>query len=215
MILRRYVWFGKHIAWIALSVQFLSEHRLKDSKDIYMFSWFTARNHRRRNAHNFYGSIVALSRAPDLYLKFGVPDTVEGRFEILVLHMFAALERLSHENSAQRKLNQDLVNLFFTDMDTSERELGVGDLKVPKKMRTLAAVFEERIEAYKTAFDDAEMHALSDEFEQNIYNGMATSQKSAKKLSGYTHTLRTKMADTPINEFMDENFDLWAERRSQ
>jgi cytochrome b pre-mRNA-processing protein 3 len=56
-----------------------------------MFSWITSRTRRRRNAQKIYGSIVALSRTPALYSDYGVPDTVEGRFEILVLHMFAAL----------------------------------------------------------------------------------------------------------------------------
>ena len=172
-----------------------------------MFSWITARTRRKRNAHNFYGSIVALSRAPALYSEFGVPDTVEGRFEILVLHVFAALERLGGENGAQGKLNQDLVNLFFADMDTTSRELGVGDLAVPKKMRTLAAVFEERLAAYKKAFEDTDMRLLRDEFQQNIFAQKDASHEGAKELVRYAKMLRTKLADTSIEEFMDEEFD--------
>ena len=189
-----------------------------------MFSWITARTRRKRNAHNFYGSIVALSRAPVLYTDFGVPDTVEGRFEILVLHMFAAMERLNLENGAQEQLSQDLVNLFFADMDTTSRELGVGDLKVPKKMRLLAAVFEERIAAYKKAFTGPDMQLLSDEFEQNIYIGNAVSHNAVshegtKNLVDYAQELRTKLADISIDAFMSENFDsdrdLWTKRHGQ
>lgn len=172
-----------------------------------MFSWIAARTRRRRNAHNFYGSIVALSRTPALYSDFGVPDTVEGRFEILVLHMFTALEWLGRENAAQRKLNQDLVNLFFDDMDTTSRELGVGDLAVPKRMRTLAAVYKERIAAYKKVFKDADTRLLSDEFEQNIFAGKDASHEGAKELVLYVQSLRKKLADTSIEEFMDEEFD--------
>jgi len=184
-----------------------------------MFSWITARTRRRRNAHNFYGSIVALSRAPALYSDFGVPDTVEGRFEILVLHMFAALERLGLEKGEQRNLNQELVNLFFADMDTTSRELGVGDLKVPKKIRALAAVYEERIAAYKKAFKATDMQLLSDEFNQNIFNGNGASHEGTKELVRYAQTLRTKLADISIDAFMNKDFDLmsdlWMKRRSQ
>lgn len=178
-----------------------------------MFSWISARTRRKRDAHNFYGSIVALSRAPALYSDYGVPDTVEGRFEILVLHVFAALERLGHENGAQGKLNQDLVNLFFDDMDTTSRELGVGDLTVPKKMRVLAAVFEERMAAYKKAFEDNDPRLLSDEFQQNIFAGDDASQVKAKELVRYAEMLCTRLMDTPIQEFMGDEYnagrDFW------
>jgi cytochrome b pre-mRNA-processing protein 3 len=184
-----------------------------------MFSWITSRTRRRRNAQNFYGSIVALSRAPALYSDYGVPDTVEGRFEILVLHMFAALERFGLEKGAQRKINQDLVNLFFADMDTTSRELGVGDMKVPKQMRMLAAVFEERIAAYNKAFKEPDMQMLSDEFEQNIFIGNDASHEGAKELVCYAQTLRTKLADISIDVFMSDEFDpmrdLWTKRQDQ
>lgn len=173
-----------------------------------MFSWIAARIRRKRNAHNFYGSIVALSRAPALYSEYGVPDTVEGRFEILVLHVFAALERLGRENGEQGKLNQDLVNLFFADMDTTSRELGVGDLAVPKRMRTLAAVFDERMAAYKKAFQNKDPRLLSDEFQQNIFAGNDASHDRAKELVRYAQMLRTQLMDTSIQEFMGEEFNV-------
>ena len=184
-----------------------------------MFSWITSRTRRRWNAQKIYGSIVALSRTPALYSDYGVPDTVEGRFEILVLHMFAALERYGFENGSQRKINQDLVNLFFADMDTTSRELGVGDMKVPKQMRMLAAVFEERIAAYKQAFKDPDMQMLRDEFEQNIFIGNDASHDAAKQLACYAQTLRTKLADISIDVFMSDEFDsmrdLWTKRQDQ
>ena len=65
-----------------------------------MLTWITRRAERRTNAHDLYGSIVALSRSASIYAMLQVPDTVEGRFEILVLHMFACLERLNGEAPA-------------------------------------------------------------------------------------------------------------------
>ncbi len=183
-----------------------------------MFSWIKARNRRKRNAHIFYGSIVALSRAPALYSDIGVPDTVEVRFEILVLHMFALLERLGLETNADEKLSQELVNLFFSDMDTTSRELGVGDLKVPKKMRVIAAVYEERIATYRNVFSKSDMDLLAAEFEKNIFIGDSASQQAAKRLAGYTQTLRAKLADASLAAIIDKNFssmnDFWTKQHN-
>ncbi|MFQ5626702.1 MAG: ubiquinol-cytochrome C chaperone family protein, partial [Methyloligellaceae bacterium] len=88
-----------------------------------MLNWIARRARAKRNAHDLYGSIVALSRTPAIYDTLNVPDTAEGRFEILVLHIFVCLERM---NGKAALLAQDIVNLFFADMDTTSRELGVG-----------------------------------------------------------------------------------------
>lgn len=116
-----------------------------------MFRWFSGRRHPERTAHNFYGSIVAASRRPELFTRHGVPDTVEGRLEVLTAHMFLALERLSAEGEKGRELSQALVDVFFADMDISMRELGVGDMAVPKKMRDLATVVNARWDGYREA----------------------------------------------------------------
>jgi cytochrome b pre-mRNA-processing protein 3 len=100
-------------------------------------------------------------------------------------------------------------------MDTTSRELGVGDLTVPKKMRVLAAVFEERMAAYKKAFEDKDPRLLSDEFQQNIFAGNDASQVQAKELVRYAEMLRTRLMDTSIQEFMGDEYnagrDFWVQ----
>lgn len=118
-----------------------------------MLAWFRRRHELKRTAHDFYGSIVALSRQPRLFDEFGIPDSVEGRFEVLTAHMFLYMERLRREGKAGASLAQELVDLCFKDLDISNRELGVGDLKVPKKMRQLAAVFAARIDGYRETIE--------------------------------------------------------------
>ena len=77
-----------------------------------MLSWIARRARRRRNAHDLYGSIVALSRSPVLYAELGVPDSVEGRFEILTFHLFTCLDRIAQFSGANIYLAQDLVDVF-------------------------------------------------------------------------------------------------------
>lgn len=120
-----------------------------------MLSWLAERRHRRRTAQNLYGSIVAQTRAPAFYAKLGVPDTVEGRFELLVLHVFLVLERLQVEGAKGDALAQQLVDIFIADMDTTMRELGVGDAAVAKKMRSLADAFYDRLTSYRDALGES------------------------------------------------------------
>ncbi len=116
-----------------------------------MLAWFTNRRQPRQTAHKLYGSIVAQAREPWIYRQFNVPDTLECRFEILVLHVYVVLDRL-RSDEACAPLAQALVDGFFDDMDVIHRELGVADLKVPKNMHRTAGVFYERLDHYAKAF---------------------------------------------------------------
>jgi cytochrome b pre-mRNA-processing protein 3 len=98
-----------------------------------------------------YEAIVAAARRPILYADWGVPDTVLGRFDMIVLHAFLVLERVKDDESA---FAQALTDELFRDMDRSLREMGVGDLSVGKKVRALAGAFAGRLAAYRSAIDD-------------------------------------------------------------
>ena len=100
-----------------------------------------------------YGAIVAQARLPVFYWSFGVPDTLQGRFTLLALHLFAVLHRLKGEGSEGRALAQELVDRFSQDMETVLRELGVSDLRVPKAMRRLAAASKGLFQDYATALE--------------------------------------------------------------
>src|ERR1700753_3128154 len=86
---------------------------------------------------SLYGTIVAQARAPAFYQSYGVPDTVNGRLEMIVLHTVLLLHRLNGEPEDTRELGQGVFDHFCRDMDENLREMGVGDLAVPKKMRKI------------------------------------------------------------------------------
>jgi cytochrome b pre-mRNA-processing protein 3 len=91
------------------------------------------------DAAKLYGAIVAQARLPVFYQALGVPDTLEGRFLVLSVHLFAVHHRLKAEGDSARGLAQDLADRFTADVDTVLREIGIGDLSVPKKVRGVAA----------------------------------------------------------------------------
>ena len=102
-------------------------------------------------ASALYAAAVEQARAPALYADFGAPDTVEGRFELVTLHVYLILRRLKGEDPAVKKLAQKLFDVMFQNMDDSLRELGVGDLSIGKKIRKMAENFYGRVGAYEEA----------------------------------------------------------------
>jgi cytochrome b pre-mRNA-processing protein 3 len=115
------------------------------------FTPFTTRRQHRGDAAKLYGAIVAQARLPVFYQRLGVPDTLEGRFLVLSLHLFAVLQRLKAEGQNARFLAQALTDRFSADMETVLREIGVGDLSIPKRMRKLAAMSASLLDALEHA----------------------------------------------------------------
>lgn len=111
---------------------------------------------RHEIVRNVYDAIVAQARQPDHYLDAGVPDTVEGRFEMIVLHVILMIRRLRGNGDRADSLAQEIVDEMFRDMDRNLREIGVGDLSVGKKVRRLAEAYQGRAKAYDRALAEAD-----------------------------------------------------------
>jgi cytochrome b pre-mRNA-processing protein 3 len=121
-----------------------------------------------------YESIVAAARHPRLYESYGVPDTVDGRFEMISLHAILTLRSIaSVEGEDFARFRQDLVNEIFRDMDRSLREMGTGDLSVGKKVRKMAEVFYGRLKAYGEALEAPE-GVLEDALDRNLWSAAET-----------------------------------------
>ncbi|MBO6719403.1 MAG: ubiquinol-cytochrome C chaperone [Rhizobiaceae bacterium] len=115
-----------------------------------------------------YEQIVAAARQPAPYADWAVPDTPLGRFELLSLVMILVLRRLKGEPGAASDVAQDLVDTFFRDMDHSIRELGVGDVGVPKRMKKLSRMFYGRAQSYGSALDARDEGALKAALSRNV-----------------------------------------------
>ena len=116
-----------------------------------MLTWLRNRSAPTRTARDLYGSIVTAARDPAFYRGLGVPDTAEARLEILALHLVAVADRLLRALPAGPALARTLGEVFIADMDDNMRELGVGDLAVPRKVKHMAALLRDRHSAYLAA----------------------------------------------------------------
>ncbi|ODT70960.1 MAG: hypothetical protein ABS75_10640 [Pelagibacterium sp. SCN 63-23] len=119
-----------------------------------------------------YNSIVAQSRQPFFYAERGVPDTVTGRFDMISLHMALLFRRLRHGPDGAKAFSQAVFDLFFKDMDRSLREMGAGDLSVPKKIQKMGNIFFGLLAALNEALDRNDADALAGVLARNIYDGV-------------------------------------------
>jgi cytochrome b pre-mRNA-processing protein 3 len=134
-----------------------------------------------------YGAVVAQARSAAFYADFGVPDTVEGRFDLIVLHLVLLLRRLGQDDDLPRSLGQDLFDQFCRDLDANLREMGVGDLAVPKKMQRFAGAFYGRQAAYLEALGAADGRDLERALGRNIFPGGI--DDGAVRLASYVRTV--------------------------
>ncbi|MCW5752039.1 MAG: ubiquinol-cytochrome C chaperone family protein [Alphaproteobacteria bacterium] len=114
-------------------------------------------------AHRLYVALVGQARQPGFYAGLGVPDSLDGRFEMISLHAFLVLRRLRAAGEPGRRLGQALFDVMFADMDQNLREMGVGDLGVGKRVKAMASGLYGRIAAYEGALagpDDEAQAAL-------------------------------------------------------
>ncbi len=160
-----------------------------------MFSRFLQRSRQSDDiATALYGAIVAQARNPALYADRAVPDTVEGRFEMVVLHMALVLRHL-RTDEAEKAIGQRIFDLFCGDMDHSLREMGVGDLSVGKRMREMAEAFYGRAGVYDTGLTGGDPAAIVATMARAVYNGAADGQPAA--LAAYAMAADRGLVDLP------------------
>lgn len=127
----------------------------------------------RQAASGLYAGIVARAREPVFYTDFAVPDTIDGRFDLLALHAWLVLERLDGANL--NDLSQELTNTIFVGFDEGLRDLGSGDMGIGRRIKTLANAFYGRLSAYRAATDAAAMESA---VARNLYRGVETGHEA-------------------------------------
>lgn len=144
-----------------------------------------SRNPHGDAAHALYGIAVARAREPYFYASLGVPDTLEGRFEMITLHVYLLLRRLKAERDATADgVAQALFDLMFADMDRNLREMGAGDLGVGRRVKTMAQAFYGRVSAYDEGLE-ADDASLSAALTRNVYAGADGQEAGAAQLAEY------------------------------
>ncbi len=127
-----------------------------------MLTRWRARVRSNRTAAELYGSIVTAARRESFYSEHGVPDTPDGRFAMVIVHSYLVLERLQQTGGPGQVLSRALVEAFVTDMDDCMREMGVGDLTVPRKVKKAAGALYECAAEFRKAEQAGSEAALAD-----------------------------------------------------
>ncbi len=155
-------------------------------------------NSPKRIAAELYGDVVGAARAPAFYADLGVPDTIEGRYEMIVLHVVLLLRRLRQSGAGQKRLSQALVDFMAADLDRSIRELGVGDMSVGKFMKRLGEGLYGRAAAYNKALDDRDIPALEAAALRNIYDGYEPEERILATIACYIQAQHDHLSGQPI-----------------
>ncbi len=153
-------------------------------------------------AHRLYTEIVEQARSPVFYRERGVPDTLDGRFELIVLHVFLVLHRLKEEDGVDT-LSQDVFDVMFADLDQSLREMGVGDLSVGKKVKVMAQSFYGHVAAYDQAINDET--AMDDALRRNLYGTVTPSDDDVAFMRTYVLNQRQHMSEMAVAAFLAGN----------
>jgi cytochrome b pre-mRNA-processing protein 3 len=156
----------------------------------------------RGTIETIYGMIVTQAREAMFYRDLGVPDTVNGRFDLLLLHFWLLLRRLRSTKDGT-ELAQALFDRFCEDMDDNLREMGVGDQTVPKRMRAFGEAFYGRTMAYDQAMDEGG-EALAAAICRNILNGAGSEQ--ARRLAAYARAAEAELAKAGEADLLSGSF---------
>ncbi len=154
-----------------------------------------------------YTTIMTQSRDPHFYAALGVPDSVDGRFDMLVMHCYLVVARLRDGGEAAGELSQELFDHMFRDMDHALRELGVGDMGISKRIQKMAAKFYGRGEAYDEALAQPNDVALIEAIDRNIFADATAAPDSLAALASYLRAAQASLASQSIDAISDGRVD--------
>jgi cytochrome b pre-mRNA-processing protein 3 len=153
-----------------------------------------------------YGALVEKARDPKFYTAYAVPDTVDGRFDMVVIHAMLVMRRLREVPEEVHATGQRLFDLMFTDMDRSLREMGVGDMSVGKHVKRMAKAFYGRAAAYEAGMDiggDALAKALS----ENLFRHGQPSADAIAGIGSYLLRASEHLARQPVADVLAGKID--------
>jgi cytochrome b pre-mRNA-processing protein 3 len=154
------------------------------------------RNPQQTAAELAYRRIVGQARQPGFFSDFGVPDTVDGRFELICLHAFLFLHRLKGEPPPAPQLGQRFVDAMFADFDRSLREMGTGDLSVGRQVKRMAQAFYGRIEAYERGLMGGDA-ALKAALARNLFGTVAAAEPALDAMARYLRGEARRLRQQP------------------
>lgn len=165
------------------------------------FSGLFRRDPNAAAAHALYAAAVTQARRDSFYLRGGVPDTIDGRFDMVALHAYLILRRLGREGKQASALSQAIFDIMFADMDQNLREIGVGDLSVGKKVKAMAKAFYGRIAAYDAGLEGGDRE-LGEALRRNVYRKSTVDDEQVAVMVTYVRRQAAALDSQPLESFM-------------
>ncbi len=159
------------------------------------------RKRHERAGFELYTSAVEAARDPYIFETLGVPDTLDGRFDIIGIYVFLVVHRLHAESQVGKDLAQAVFDAMFSDMDINLREIGVGDMTVGKKVRAMWEAFNGRSTAYAAALDSNDVIGLAGAVARNVWRGHAPPD-AAHALGALMLDQAARLAEQPIDALL-------------
>ena len=152
------------------------------------------RKKRRACALDLYGAVVGQARKAAFYRDLGVPDSLDGRFDMIVLNLFLTVARLRRIGPEGEAMAQALLEAMVDDMDSVLREMGVGDLSVGKRVKAMADAYHGRARVYEEAMQSPDREALPEALRRNLF-GTVESPAAAglAAIAGYMRDQRAAL----------------------
>ncbi len=170
-----------------------------------MISAWLEKRRARKAAAGLYQSIVAQSRNPVFFTHMGVSDTIDGRFDLLTLHASLVLMRLRDLGADGAKLSQAVFDQLLFSLEETLREIGIGDVGVPKHMRKMVKAFNGRVHAYEAALAGGD-EALVQSLARNVYRASdSVVPHGCVALGVYVSAMNAALSQQALDAFAQGN----------
>lgn len=165
-----------------------------------------ASKHQRRIATQLYEAIVEAARQPQLYADSGIPDTIDGRYDAILLHASLVIHFLADMPESGQSVAQELFDTMFRDFNHNLRQIGIGDLSMARHFRRMSEGFNGRLQAYISALADPQSNALESAIARNVFRTESVSDQ-IKKLSRYMHDQYEHLAKIDPGRWLNGKID--------
>jgi len=147
-----------------------------------------------------YGAIMAQARREDFFIRFGLSDDFETRFESLILHILLVMRRLGREGQA---VKQSLMDFMVSDLDRTLREMGVGDVGVVKRMKYFMEGFYGRMNVYDAALGSMDKKEMLRALDRNLYSATSTDLAKLELMQDYIEMQTKALEAQPLDDIMN------------
>jgi len=174
-----------------------------------MFDFLFKNKRLGNSAHKIFASIINQSRVSTFYSDYDVDDSLDGRFDLLALHMAFILDKLDqHDNQKDGgQLGRKLQEIMFDNLDLTLREIGVGDLGVGKKIKAMAEAFYGRMGVYKQLFNSFDLKKMAEALDRNLYREKTVNDETLNQMLQYVYDQKKYINEQSIENIISGKID--------